>query len=61
VALLTALAGDPTELVREAAGWALAVGHGQDAGARAAVEQAALREPSEWVRSALRRHLGGAP
>jgi epoxyqueuosine reductase len=61
VALLTALAGDPAQLVREAAGWALAVGHGADAGARAAVEHAAGRESTEWVRAALRRHLGGAP
>jgi len=59
VALLEALRGDPAALVREAAGWALAHGHGADQGVRAALARAAAEEPEAWARDALRRHQGG--
>ncbi|MEZ6018125.1 MAG: tRNA epoxyqueuosine(34) reductase QueG [Planctomycetota bacterium] len=59
VALLAALSDDPAALVREAAGWALARGHANDAGARAAVERAAAAERAPWARAALRAHLAG--
>jgi len=43
-ALVDAVAGDPSPLVRAAAGWALVEGYAEDAGARAAVERAAAAE-----------------
>ncbi len=57
--LLEALEFDPEPLVREAAAWALAHGHGQDAGVVPRLEAAAAREPDPWAAGALRRHLEG--
>jgi len=48
--LLRALTFDPSEVVREAAAWALAHGHGRDAGTRAALERAAARETGDGLR-----------
>lgn len=56
-ALLRALAGHPSPIVRETAGWALAQGHGEDAGLRPALERAVAREDDPEARAALRRHL----
>ena len=59
-ALLGALASDPSALVREAAGWALARGHRGDAGARRALDRSLTRDPAPEVREGLRRSLEGA-
>ncbi len=53
VALLHALTFDPSELVREAAGWSLARAHARDAGVPAALERQAAAEPEDSARSAL--------
>jgi len=57
-ALERALDRHPSAIVRETAGWALAQGHGKDAGVRAALERALDREPDPDARAALARHLG---
>lgn len=57
-ALLKALSFDPSEIVREAAGWALAHAHGDEARVRDAIEGAAMREPEPAVRSRLESHRG---
>ncbi len=59
VALLEALAGDPSALVREAAGSALAAAHAADQGVRSALERAAASEPEAWARAALARRAAG--
>lgn len=53
VALLAALSFDPSALVREAAGWALARAHGRDHSARGALERAARAETDPGARSGL--------
>jgi epoxyqueuosine reductase len=57
VALLRVLAEDPAALVREAAGWALARGHGRDHGVRLALEAAAGREPDPQAKRELELSL----
>ena len=57
VALLTALEGDPSALVREAAAWGLREGHSSDDGTQAALERAAAREPEGPGATAMRRRL----
>lgn len=54
--LLEALDLDPTPLVREAAAWALARGHGGDAGVASRLEAAAAREPDPAAAQAMDRH-----
>lgn len=56
-ALLGALERDPSPVVRSSAGWALAHGHGQDAGVREALARAAAREEDPAAREDLRRSL----
>jgi epoxyqueuosine reductase len=58
--LLEALSFDPAALVREAAAWALARGHGDDGGVRAALERAATAEPDADAAAAMRLGLDGA-
>jgi len=58
--LLEALSFDPAELVREAAAWALARGHGRDAGVRAAIERALSSETDPTTAQAMRRSLAEA-
>jgi epoxyqueuosine reductase len=53
-ALLRALDLDPSALVREAAAWALAKAHGDDATTKAALEKASTTEPDAEARSAIR-------
>jgi epoxyqueuosine reductase len=55
-ALLRALSFDPSRMVREAAGWALARAHGSDADVRAVLEQAARRETETAAREKLESH-----
>jgi epoxyqueuosine reductase len=55
--LLEALDFDPAPLVREAAAWALARGHGADAGVSGRLEAAAAREPDPTAAGAMSRHL----
>jgi epoxyqueuosine reductase len=57
-ALLRALSFDPSAVVREAAGWALARAHALDQGVRPALEAAATREPDPQARAELRRWAG---
>lgn len=57
-ALLLALAEDPDGGVRAAAGWALAHGHGTDAGVRRALERAVAGEPDSAARTDLQASLG---
>lgn len=52
-ALLKALSFDPSAVVREAAGWSLARGHGEDSSVRAALEVQALKETEPGARAAL--------
>lgn len=59
-ALLEALGSDPSALVREAAGWALAHGHRADAVARRALDRGLATDPAPEVREGLRRSLEGA-
>ena len=56
-ALGEALEQDPSPRVREAAGWALARGHGHDAGVVEALEAARAREPEAAARADLGRSL----
>jgi len=58
-ALLTALDSDPSALVREAAGWALAHGHRADEEARRALDRGLAADPAPEVRRGLRRSLDG--
>lgn len=58
-ALLRALSFDPSQIVREAAAWALDRGHRADAGTREALEAAARREPEPGVREAMQRWAVG--
>lgn len=58
-ALLGALAEDPSPVVRAAAGWALASGHGEDAGIREALDRAHGREADPEAREDLGRSLSG--
>jgi epoxyqueuosine reductase len=58
-ALVDALATDPEPTVRASAGWALARAHRADAGARAALERAAAREPDAATAADLRSSLDG--
>ncbi len=58
-ALLRALEEDPSPVVRAAAGWALARGHGEDAGVRAALDRAHARERDPGAREDLRLSLEG--
>jgi epoxyqueuosine reductase len=58
-ALLEALSSDPDSVVREAAAWALARAHGDDAGVRAALERAVGAEPDAEASQAMRRSLEG--
>lgn len=60
-ALLRALDQDPAPLVREAAAWGLARGHGRDAGVRAALERALGREERADLRAAMGRNLDEFP
>jgi HEAT repeat protein len=57
-ALLKALSFDPSEMVREAAGWALAHAHGADPTVRAGLERAAARETRDAARARLESHRG---
>ena len=54
-ALLRALSFDPSATVREAAGWSLARGHGEDLSVRAAIERQARSENEPETRAALAR------
>jgi epoxyqueuosine reductase len=56
-ALLHALSFDPSALVREAAAWGLARGHGADTGVRAALDGALRREPDPAARAGMRTTL----
>ncbi len=56
-ALVRALAGDPSPVVRAACGWALGHGHRADAGIREALEAAHAREPDPAARADLRLTL----
>lgn len=56
-ALRAALECEPEPVPRAAAGWALAHGHGRDAGVRAALERAVAREPDAAVQAELRADL----
>jgi len=56
-ALLRSLSFDPSSLVREAAAWGLAHGHGADRGSAEALERAAAREPDPLARAEILRSL----
>lgn len=58
-ALLRALSFDPSEIVREAAAWALDRGHRADAGTREALETAVRRESDPRTRASIARWAGG--
>lgn len=53
-ALTTALEGDPSALVREAAFWALAAGYRDDRGVRGVLDRARRREPDAAARTGMR-------
>jgi epoxyqueuosine reductase len=59
-ALRAALESEPEPVPRAAAGWALAHGYGRDAGVRAALERAAVREPDAAVQAELRADLSAS-
>jgi epoxyqueuosine reductase len=56
-ALLRVLDDDASALVREAAAWALARGHGDDRGTLGSIERALAREPDAAARDGIRRTL----
>lgn len=58
-ALLRALSFDPSSLVREAAAWGLSRGHGRDAAARTALEDAARDTGAAALANRLREHRAG--
>lgn len=60
-ALRLALEEDASPVVREAAAWAIATGHGDDRGTRELVERAARRAPTERERDRVLRALDDAP
>ena len=60
-ALLAALEGDSSAVVRETAGWSLARAHRGDAGVAARLEAAARREPDPDAARDLARWAGGDP
>lgn len=59
-ALLRALSFDPSAVVREAAGWALARTHAADFGVRPALERAAASESDPTAKDLLARWVGTA-
>jgi epoxyqueuosine reductase len=61
LALLRALTFDPSEIVREAAAWSLARGHGDDLQTKAALDRAGEQDPSEAARAAIRRWRESCP
>ncbi len=56
-ALRSALEDDPSPMVREAAGWALASAHSEDRGVRESIGRARMRAPDGEERSGLSRTL----
>ena len=58
-ALVRALERHRSPVVREAAAWALAHGHGGDQGVRAALERALARESDPTLRAGLEADLAG--
>ncbi len=58
-ALMRALSFDPSAVVREAAGWALARAHALDSGVAEALDAAAAREPDPAARERLATWRGG--
>ena len=64
-ALMRALRDDPSAMVREAAGWSLGRGFGDDPQARRALEEAALADPDpenrHWLAEWRERRAGSTP
>jgi epoxyqueuosine reductase len=60
-ALLRALSFDPSSVVREAAAWGLARGHGAERGSAEALERAAAREGDPAARAEILRSLEERP